>query len=214
MTASSPAGPRIRFDAFEADLHTEELFLSGRRIRLPNQSFRVLAMLLEKAGRLVTREELRARLWPPGKFVEYDQALNTAVNRLREALRDSADAPRFIETLPKRGYRFIAAVQLDLPPSDPVEPDVPGVEADGPGASGGGETVPAARANTKGAEGAEGAVTTLGPTSVTREPAIMPRRPWRASAWFAAMMTLALTLFAAGFFWLRPRPSANQAPSE
>src|SRR6185437_3521805 len=148
MTASSPAGPRIRFDAFEADLHTEELLLSGRRIRLPNQSFRVLAMLLEKAGQLVTREELRSRLWPPGRLVEYDQALNTAVNRLRVALGDSAEAPRFIETLPKRGYRFIGAIQPEPLPSGPVEPDIRGVEPDGPGTSGGGETVATERTNT------------------------------------------------------------------
>src|SRR5579872_3891489 len=125
MTASSPARQRIRFDAFEADLHTEELFRSGRRVRLPNQSFRVLATLLTMAGQLVTREELRSRLWPPGKFVEYDQALNTAVNRLREALGDSAEAPRFIETLPKRGYRFIATIQPDPLSSGLGEPGGP-----------------------------------------------------------------------------------------
>ena len=117
------SGPeRIRFEGFAADLRTEELFESGRRLRLPHQSFRVLAMLLEKAGQLVTREELRAKLWPAGTLVEYDQGLNAAVNRLREALGDSADAPRFIETLPKRGYRFIAAIE---PPTlaPPVTPD-------------------------------------------------------------------------------------------
>jgi DNA-binding winged helix-turn-helix (wHTH) protein len=105
------SGPeRVRFEGFEADLRTEELSRAGRKLRLPHQSFRVLAMLLEKTGQLVTREELRARLWPAGTLVEYDQGLNAAVNRLREALGDSAEAPRFIETLPKRGYRFIAAI--------------------------------------------------------------------------------------------------------
>ena len=113
MMASS-SGPRernVRFDGFEANLRTGELHRSGRKVRLPNQSFNVLALLLGRAGQLVTREELRARLWPNGTFVEYDQSLNAAVNRLRDALHDSADKPRFIETLPKRGYRFIAAVQ-------------------------------------------------------------------------------------------------------
>ncbi|MDB6010575.1 MAG: transcriptional regulatory protein-like protein [Gammaproteobacteria bacterium] len=106
------SGPqRIRFEDFEADLRTEELFKSGTKLRLPHQSFCVLAMVLERAGQLVTREELRARLWPAGTLIEYDQRLNAAVNRLREALLDSAEAPRFIETLPKRGYRFIAAVE-------------------------------------------------------------------------------------------------------
>jgi Tol biopolymer transport system component/DNA-binding winged helix-turn-helix (wHTH) protein len=83
----------------------------------------VLAMLLEKAGQLVTREELRARLWPAGTLVEYDQGLNAAVNRLRDALGDSAEAPRFIETLPKRGYRFIAAVEQPALPTPPLTPD-------------------------------------------------------------------------------------------
>ena len=100
------SGPeRVRFEGFEADLRTEELSRAGRRLRLPHQSFRVLAMLLEKAGQLVTREELRARLWPAGTLIEYDQGLNAAVNRLREALGDSAEAPRFIETLPKQTGR-------------------------------------------------------------------------------------------------------------
>lgn len=111
MTAASPGPSAIRFGVFEADLRTEELRKSGRKLRLPNQSFRVLAMLLNRAGQLVTREELRAQLWPAGTFVEYDQGLNAAVNRLREALGDSAEEPRFIETLPKRGYRFIAPIE-------------------------------------------------------------------------------------------------------
>ena len=121
MTAPGPGSEHVCFDGFEANLRTGELHRSGRKVRLPNQSFNVLAMLLGRAGQLVTREELRARLWPTGTFVEYDQSLNAAVNRLREALRDSAEKPRFIETLPKRGYRFIGVIQpgvaADLPPA-------------------------------------------------------------------------------------------------
>ena len=118
------SGPRlIRFEDFEADLHTEELSKSGTRLRLPHQSFCVLAMLLEKAGQLVTREELQARLWSGSTLIEYDQRLNAAVNRLREALLDSAEAPRFIETLPKRGYRFIAAIEPIPAPSAPASPE-------------------------------------------------------------------------------------------
>src|SRR5262249_8656085 len=122
---------RIRFDVFEVDLHTGELHRSGRKLRLPNQSFRVLEILLANAGNLVTREELCASLWPTGTFVEYDQGLNTAVNRLREALRDSAEKPRFVETLPKRGYRFIGAIQQDS--GDVMSPAMPdsGVPAEG-----------------------------------------------------------------------------------
>src|SRR5689334_9843231 len=111
MTSLSSGPALIRFEAFEANLRTGELFRLGRRVRLPSQSFVVLATLLEKPGDLVSREELRAKIWPGGTQIDYDRGLNAAVNRLREALRDSAEAPRFIETLPKRGYRFIAAVQ-------------------------------------------------------------------------------------------------------
>jgi DNA-binding winged helix-turn-helix (wHTH) protein len=135
MTALKSASELIRFDGFEANLGTGELHKSGRKVRLPNQSFNVLAMLLSRAGQLVTREELRARLWPAGTFVEYDQSLNAAVNRLREALRDSADKPRFIETLPKRGYRFIGVIEREIaetrPPaaadSSPPRPAEPAV---------------------------------------------------------------------------------------
>lgn len=123
MTQASPVAARIRFDVFEADLRTEELFRSGRRIRLPHQSFLVLAMLLERAGQLVTRDELRSRVWPAGTLVEYDQGLNAVVKRLREALGDSAEKPRFIETLPKRGYRFIAVTEPDVS-LQPSTPDV------------------------------------------------------------------------------------------
>ena len=97
----------IRFGEHEADLRSGELRKRGTRIRLPGQSFEVLALLLEHPGELVTREELRARLWPADVFVDFENNLNTAVGRLREALGDSAEKPRFIETLPRRGYRFI-----------------------------------------------------------------------------------------------------------
>ncbi len=119
-TVPSPASERVRFDGFEADLRTGELRRSGRKLRLPNQSFNVLAMLLDKAGQLVTREEFRARLWPNGTIVEYDQSLNAAVNRLRDALHDSHDKPRFIETLPRRGYRFIGVIERE-PAQQPQE---------------------------------------------------------------------------------------------
>jgi Tol biopolymer transport system component/DNA-binding winged helix-turn-helix (wHTH) protein len=101
---------RIRFGEFEADLHSHELFRAGRRLRLPGQSFLILTALLERPGELVLREELRKRLWPKETFVDYEQALNAAVNRLREALRDSAERPTYVETVPRRGYRFIGRV--------------------------------------------------------------------------------------------------------
>ena len=101
----------VRFGVFEADLNSRELRKHGRRTRLQDQPFAVLAMLLERAGNVVTREELRERLWPADTFVDFDHSLNTAVNKIREVLGDSATSPRFIETLARRGYRFLGDVQ-------------------------------------------------------------------------------------------------------
>lgn len=113
---------RIRFADFEADLHSQELLRAGRRVRLPQQSFLILAALLERPAELVTRDELRKRLWPKETFIDYEQALNAAVNRLRDALRDSAEQPIYIETLPKRGYRFIGKVEAP-PKLEATEPE-------------------------------------------------------------------------------------------
>jgi TolB-like protein len=99
-----------RFGAFELDLRSGELRKKGVRIRLQEQPFEVLTVLLQRPGEVVTREELRSAIWPADTFVDFDNSLNTAINKLREALGDSADSPRFIETLPRRGYRFIAPV--------------------------------------------------------------------------------------------------------
>jgi len=98
----------IRFGIFQADLRTGELHKKGLKIKLQEQPFQILAVLLEHAGDVVTRDELRRRLWPEDTFVDFDQGLNKAINKIREALGDSAENPRFVETLPKRGYRFIA----------------------------------------------------------------------------------------------------------
>jgi len=100
----------VRFGAFEADLRSGEVRKGGLKIRLQDQPFQVLAMLPERPGHLVTREELQKRLWPVDTFVDFDQGLGTAIRKLRDALGDSADNPRFIETLPRRGFRFIAPV--------------------------------------------------------------------------------------------------------
>jgi TolB-like protein/DNA-binding winged helix-turn-helix (wHTH) protein/Tfp pilus assembly protein PilF len=100
----------LRFATFEVDLRAGELRKQGVRIKLQEQPFHVLAVLLRRPGEVVTREELRNQNWPPDTFVDFDNSLNTAINKLREALGDSADNPRFIETLPRRGYRFIAPV--------------------------------------------------------------------------------------------------------
>jgi Tol biopolymer transport system component/DNA-binding winged helix-turn-helix (wHTH) protein len=102
---------RARFGPFEVDLHTHELWKFGTRLKLVGQPFEILAVLLSKAGELVTRDELRTRLWSGDTYVDFNHGLNAAVNKLREALSDSADNPRYVETLPRRGYRFIAGVE-------------------------------------------------------------------------------------------------------
>jgi cholera toxin transcriptional activator len=103
----------LRFGVFEVDLSAGELRKNGARIRLQEQPFQVLAALLRKAGRVVTRDELREKIWPADTFVDFDHSLNTAVNKIRESLGDSASSPRFVETLARRGYRFIAPVATD-----------------------------------------------------------------------------------------------------
>src|SRR5258708_17223962 len=109
----------VRFDVFEIDLRAGELRKEGRLVKLQEQPFRVLSLLLERCGEVVTRNELRQSLWPADTFVDFDHGLNSAVARLREALRDSADKPRFIETVANRGYRFISHVDAP-PPAIPV----------------------------------------------------------------------------------------------
>jgi cholera toxin transcriptional activator len=98
----------VRFGVFEVDFDAGELRKNGARIRLQEQPFQVLAVLLERPGQVVTREELRQKIWPADTFVDFDHSLNTAVNKIREALGDSASNPRFVETLARRGYRFLA----------------------------------------------------------------------------------------------------------
>jgi len=107
------AGRIVRFGLFEADLASGELRKSGVKLRLQEQPFQLLAMLVERPGDVVTREELRQKLWPADTFVDFDHSLNTAVNKLREVLGDSASSPRYVETLARRGYRFIAPVQRE-----------------------------------------------------------------------------------------------------
>ena len=108
----TPVSFSVRFGPFAVDLHTHEVRKNGARIRLVGQPFDILAVLLSRPGELVTREELRSRLWSGDTFVDFDHGLNAAVNKLREALCDSAESPRFVETLPRRGYRFIAPVEF------------------------------------------------------------------------------------------------------
>ena len=132
----------FRFGPFEADAETGELRKNGRKMPLQEKCFQVLVFLLERRGKLVSREELHGRLWPSDTFVDFDNGLNTAVSKLRDILGDSAEPHRYIETLPRRGYRFVASVNVrEEPTAAPqreievqlkrIEPDVIAVEITG-----------------------------------------------------------------------------------
>jgi TolB-like protein/DNA-binding winged helix-turn-helix (wHTH) protein/Tfp pilus assembly protein PilF len=121
---------RLRFGIFEADLRTGELRKRGVRIRLQEQPFQVLAVLLARPGELVTRNELRDRLWTADTFVDFDHGLNKAINKIREALGDSAESPRFVETVARRGYRFIADVAVVVLESAPPDTHAPLADGD------------------------------------------------------------------------------------
>jgi Tol biopolymer transport system component/DNA-binding winged helix-turn-helix (wHTH) protein len=113
----------VRFGVFEANRTSGELRKSGARIRLQDQPFQILLMLLDHPGEVVTREEIQRRLWPDGTFVEFEHSIGTAIKKLRQALGDDADTPRYIETLPRRGFRFIGPVESPAagPASPPLE---------------------------------------------------------------------------------------------
>jgi cholera toxin transcriptional activator len=112
----------VRFGLFEADLEVGELRKRGIRVRLQQQPFQVLATLLERPGEIVSREQLRLKLWPADTFVDFDHSLNTAINKIREALGDEAPNPRFVETVARRGYRFIAPAHAGAEPLATASP--------------------------------------------------------------------------------------------
>jgi DNA-binding winged helix-turn-helix (wHTH) protein len=112
---------KIRFDAFQFDPGTGELLKNGQPIRLQGQPARLLALLAGRPGELITRADIQKELWPDGRFVEFEHAINTAVKKVREALEDDPENPRFVETLPKLGYRFLATVQLNTSAGRPPE---------------------------------------------------------------------------------------------
>ncbi len=119
MAISARSSNLVRFDAYEVDLRAGELYKAGRKIKLQVQPFHVLALLLERPGEVVTREELQKKLWPADTFVDFDHSLNTAVKKLRQALSDDKKKPRFVETLPKRGYRFLGTVKRPVAAREP-----------------------------------------------------------------------------------------------
>jgi TolB-like protein/DNA-binding winged helix-turn-helix (wHTH) protein/Tfp pilus assembly protein PilF len=132
MGAPTPPARVLCFGVFELDAQSRELRRHGMKVRLPDQAFQILRLLLARPGQVVTREELRQQLWTSDTFVDFDDGLNSAIRKLREALGDSAENPRFVETLPRRGYRFIASVQPATPdqiqaPTDGTAPARPWV---------------------------------------------------------------------------------------
>src|SRR5215469_18530285 len=118
--AESALSPTLRFATFEVDLRSGELRKNGVKVKLQEKPFQVLALLLERRGELITREELRERLWTADTFVDFDHSLGAAIAKLRQALGDSAQNPRFIETVASRGYRFLIPVENLLPAPDPA----------------------------------------------------------------------------------------------
>src|SRR5258706_5248716 len=123
--ADTDTPPRpIRFDDFELDTRAGELRKAGVKLRLTGQPLLVLAALLERPGDVVTRDELQKRLWPD-TFVDVDHNLNTAINKIREGLGDSAEGPRYVETIPRRGYRFIGILEAPVPAPKLIEPILP-----------------------------------------------------------------------------------------
>jgi len=127
LVTSAQSPSRLRFDSFEVDLRSGEVWKHGNRLRLQDQPFQVLRLLLERRGEIVTREELRQRLWLADTFVDFDDGLNTAVKKIRDLLGDSAERPRYIETIPRRGYRFMAVVESGQDATSPALPAAVGL---------------------------------------------------------------------------------------
>jgi TolB-like protein/DNA-binding winged helix-turn-helix (wHTH) protein len=173
MRQADDASGRLRFGVFEVDLRAGELTKRGLRIRLQEQPFQVLAMLLEKPGELVTREELREKIWGE-TVVDFDHGLNKAINKIREALGDSAENPRFVETVARRGYRFLAdATSIDM-----TADRQPGPETGGP--------VPPTDSH----------------RVELADVGVLPKRPYLPHAWTGVGLGLALVLLAASLSWI------------
>jgi DNA-binding winged helix-turn-helix (wHTH) protein len=123
MPGTPPKVARFRFGPFDLDPDESTLTRNGIQVRLQDLPFRLLVMMVERAGEIVTREEMRQHLWPENTFVEFDNSLGVAIRKIRESLRDQAEAPTYVATVPRRGYRFIAPVTIQ----EPVQPTVPAI---------------------------------------------------------------------------------------
>jgi DNA-binding winged helix-turn-helix (wHTH) protein len=199
----------VRFGVFEVDLRAGELRKDGLKVRLQEQPFRVLALLIDKPGEVVTREEVREKLWSADTYVDFDKSLNTTVNKLREALGDSAENPRFVQTLHRRGYRFIAPVQAIASESSAVGQTPPPPVGTGTPAGpspGSGNLTSAARSGL-GEETLAGPSTVADPAGVQQ--AGKPASGWRL--WAAGVAALAVGL-GLGFFLGEGDVSPNNLP--
>jgi Tol biopolymer transport system component/DNA-binding winged helix-turn-helix (wHTH) protein len=188
---------RLSFGLYEIDLQTGELWKAGFRIKLQGQPFKVLTTLLEKPGQVVTREELQARLWGKDTVVDFDHSLGTAINKIREALGDSAENPRFIETLARRGYRFIAPVGVIEPiPSPSAEAPTSGDQAPSPLVL----PIVSAGATSIGQTGPSPAAAQHPPNELATDAAVRPHKIFSTILWTALAFT-ALAVCAAGYYF-------------
>lgn len=187
---------RLSFGLYEIDLQTGELWKAGFRIKLQGQPFKVLTTLLEKPGQVVTREELQARLWGKDTVVDFDHSLGTAINKIREALGDSAENPRFIETLARRGYRFIAPVGVIEPiPSPSAEAPTSGDQAPSPLVL----PIVSAGATSIGQTGPSPAAAQHPPNELATDAAVRPHKIFSTILWTTLAFT-ALAVCAAGYY--------------
>lgn len=190
MEDTRSTGHPLCFSSFELDLRARELRKHGLRIKLQDQPFQILALLLEKPGEVVTREELRDRLWPADTFVDFDHSLNSAVKKLRQALNDDPDVPRFIETLPRRGYRFIAPLRN----GSSAAPGTSEVSESGPGSMSSAEI-------------------SAEPTAAVASPPAPRSHHWKLWAAGTVGFILALAFALALFFtWSRPSQRGSTSP--
>jgi len=180
----APRTHRIEFDRFQLDLRSGELRKSGRRVRLQAQPFQLLTMLLEYAGEVVTREEACQNLWPNDTFVDFDHSLAEAISKIREALGDSAENPKYIETLPRRGYRFIGKITPEAPVVMPIPEAQERIELQPPSSPPTGENGDSTR------------------TETVRK----MRRFTRHAASGVALVAVAIATSASWFFYERPHP--------
>src|SRR5450631_201308 len=189
MKVSHHGISRLRFGQFEVDLLEGKLFNRGGPVRLENQPFQILVALLERPGEVIGREEIRTRLWPSGTYVDFDEGVNTAISKLRYALHDSAETPVFVETVPRRGYRFLAPIS-----------DVTTIEA------------PSGTVSTAAASANEPGAASSSESDAASNPPERNRRAFpKGAALAASLIALLVLVVAGGWAAYRWRTRASQA---